>query len=55
MIAVAADRREIRTVDSEGRCQGLIEMPANVTSLVGAQSGFVCVYGQGIARLDLVS
>lgn len=55
MIAVAADRREIRTVDSEGRCQGLIEMPANVTSLAATDGGFICVYGQGIASLDLIS
>lgn len=53
VIAVAANRQEIRTYDVEGRCQGSLEMPSNVTSLAAAQSGFVCATGRGIALLDL--
>lgn len=54
-IAVAANRREIRTYDVEGRCQGFLEMPANVTSLTAAEGGFVCATGRGIGLLDLSS
>ena len=52
-IAVAANRQEIRTYDVEGRCQGSLELPANITSLTAAQSGFVCADEQGVAMLDL--
>ena len=54
-IAVAANRREIRTYDIEGCCQGLLEMPANVTSLTAGESGFVCGFGRGLTMLDLSS
>ena len=54
-IAVAANRREIRMYDVEGRCRGSLEMPANVTSLAETEGGFVCATGRGIALLDLSS
>ena len=52
VMAVAANRREVRTYDKEGRCQGLLQMPANVTSLTAAESGFVCATERVIALLD---
>ena len=54
-IAVAANRREVRTYDKEGRCQGLLQMPANVTSLTAEESGFVCGTARGLTMLDLSS
>ena len=54
-IAAAANRREIRTYDVEGHCQGSLELPANVTSLSAAQSGFVCADEQGVSMFDLQS
>ena len=53
VIAVAANRREVRTYDIEGRCQGLLEMPANVTSLIAGKSGFVCGTGRQLFALDV--
>ena len=53
VIAVAANRREIRTYDVEGRCRGFLEMPVNVTSLTAVEDGFVCGTERGIAVLDL--
>ena len=55
VIAVAANWREIRTYDIEGRCQGLLEMPANVSSLVAGENGFVCCTGRGLTMFDLAS
>ena len=53
VIAAAANRREIRTYDIEGRCQGFLEMPVNVTSLVAVEDGFVCGFRCGLAAIDI--
>ena len=53
VIAAAANQREIRTYDAEGRCQGLLEMPANITSLVAGDHGFLCATGRHLSALDV--